>query len=212
MHSSLIQQLLHPDLTAVELDHALTMAKEVNIGGLCLPPFWIKKARRDLQETGISLITAIGYPHGYQMTESKVQQIELALHQGSDQLMIALNLSAFKSGMSWVKIELAKCAHIIHQASRIMTVMLNLDLLDKREIQELVTICKDAGTDQINLMAAHYDPSQIQEILQWIPHSMGTGVSGMEMTWENYQFLQQQGIEQIMGKNVFRVIQDYRSA
>ncbi|MDH3708665.1 MAG: hypothetical protein OER04_02190 [Cyclobacteriaceae bacterium] len=212
MHSSLIQQLLHPDLTAVELDHALTMAKEVNIGGLCLPPFWIKKARRDLQETDISLIAAIGYPHGYQMTESKIQQIELALHQGSDELMIAVNLSAFKSGMSWVKIELAKCAHIIHQASRIMTVMLNLDFLDKREIQELVSICKDAGTDQINLMAAHCNPSQIQEIRQWIPQSMGTGVSGMEMIWEDYQFLLQQGIEQIMGKNVLRVIQDYRTA
>ncbi len=212
MHSSLIQQLLHPNLTAVELDHALKMAKDVNIGGLCLPPFWIKKARRDLQETGISLIAAVGYPHGYQMTESKIQQIELALHHGADELMIAVNLSAFKSGMSWVKIELAKCAHIIHQASGIMTVMLNLDFLDKREIQQLVAICKDAGTDQINFMAVHCNPPQIQEMRQWIPQSIGAGVSHMEMTWEDYQFLQKQGIDQIMAKNVLRVIQDYRTA
>ena len=37
--------------------------------------------------------------------------MEVALEQGANELDVVMNISAFKTGMPWTKIELAKCAH-----------------------------------------------------------------------------------------------------
>ena len=51
-------------------DGARTKAHQ--FAGLCLPPFWIKKARRELGSADASLITVVGHPFGYQMTQTKI--------------------------------------------------------------------------------------------------------------------------------------------
>lgn len=168
--------LLHPDLKDKEVDEAIAYTRENNLAGLCLPPFWIKKAHRDLSGHSAQLIAAVGYPFGFQMTETKIQEIAQAIAQGADGIEVALNISAFKSGMPWVKIELAKCAQLIHSGGKMMSVGLNCDYLHPGEIQDLAKASKDAGTDFITLLDPPMDASFIEGIQIRLSDSVGVKV------------------------------------
>ena len=55
-------------------------------------------ARLILTEMGQRLVTVVSYPLGAYTTETKVFQAEQALAEGADELDVAMDLSAFRSG------------------------------------------------------------------------------------------------------------------
>jgi deoxyribose-phosphate aldolase len=138
---------LNPTLVAQDVDLLVTEAKANNFIGICVPPFWVKRAAREIGDSDVQLVTVIGFPLGYQMTASKLTEIEKAIDDGADELDIVLNLSAFKSEMSWVKIELAKCAKLIQETGHLMKVIIETAYLSDEEIIIASKICADAGSD-----------------------------------------------------------------
>ena len=141
------QTNLKPDLTDKHIDHLVKEAIEHKFFGICVPPFWVKKAARDLKGSEVSLVTVIGFPNGYNRTETKTAEIELAIKDGAKELDIVMNVSAFKTGMPWVKIELAKCSHLIHQSECIMKTIIETSYLSDEEIIKACEICEEAGVD-----------------------------------------------------------------
>ena len=140
---------LKTDLIDRDIDRLVAEAKLYQFMGVCIPPFWVKKASRELLNTGVQLVTVIGFPLGYQRTESKIKEIELAIEDGADELDLVMNVSAFKSGMNWPKIEMAKAAKLAHENNKLLKVIVETALLST---EELVKVCKtvsDAGVDYI---------------------------------------------------------------
>ena len=70
---------LKPTLTDKDIDRLVEEAKEHEFLGICVPTFWVKKASRDIKGHGIQLVTVVGFPLGYQMTENKLDEIKLAI-------------------------------------------------------------------------------------------------------------------------------------
>lgn len=180
---------LKPTLTDRDVDMLVAQAIEHQFVGLCLPPFWIKKASRDLKNQDIQLVTVVGFPLGYQMTETKINEIEMALGNGADELDIVMNLSAFKSGMPWVKIELAKCAKVIHEAHKIMKVIIETAYLTDQEVTRACNLCKDAGADFVKTSTGFAPQgatiSHIQLMRQTLPSQVGIKASGGIKTYED---------------------------
>lgn len=141
------QTNLKPTLTNKDIDQLVAEAKEHKFVGVCVPPFWVKKAAREIGEADIQLVTVIGFPLGYQMTESKLLEIDKAIEAGANELDIVMNISSFKTGLPWTKIELAKCASRIHEAGCMMKVILETSYLSDKEIVMATRLCADAGTD-----------------------------------------------------------------
>lgn len=180
---------LKPTLTDRDVDKLVAQAIEHQFVGLCLPPFWIKKAKRDLKNQDIQLVTVVGFPLGYQMTETKINEIEVALGNGADELDIVMNLSAFKSGMPWVKIELAKCAKVIHEAHKIMKVIIETAYLTDQEVIQACNLCKDAGADFVKTSTGFAPQgatvSHVQLMRQTLPSQVGIKASGGIKTYED---------------------------
>jgi len=149
---------------------------------VCVPPFWVKRASRELAEHDIQLVTVIGFPLGYQMTDSKLVEIEKAIDDGANELDIVMNNSAFKSGMSWVKIELAKCANLIHQSGCMMKVILETAYLSDEEIILATKLCSEAGTDFVKTSTgfapAGAKVSHIELMRKHAPSNVGIKASG----------------------------------
>ena len=80
-----------------------------------MPPFWVKRAHREIGSASVKLVTVAGFPFGYNMTETKIEEIKLAIADGAHEIDLVLNISALKSNMEWAKIELAKCGKVIHE-------------------------------------------------------------------------------------------------
>jgi deoxyribose-phosphate aldolase len=150
--------------------------------GICVPQFWVKKARRDLGNSEVQLVTIAGFPFGYNKTEAKIFEIEQAIEDGADEVDIVWNISAFKSEMSWVKNDIAKCAEVLHQNGKILKVILETAYLSKEEIVKGCEICKDGGADFVKTSTgfAHEGATveNIKIMRSALPSSVGIKAAG----------------------------------
>lgn len=173
---------LRPTLTDKGVDQIVAEAIAYEFVGVCLPPFWVKRAARELATTDVQLVTVIGFPLGYQMTESKLVEIDKAIDHGANELDIVMNISAFKSGMPWTKIELAKCAHKIHEAGCMMKVILETAYLSNDEIIAATKLCSEAGTDFVKTSTGFADAGAKEEHIKLMrthaPSNVGVKASG----------------------------------
>lgn len=182
LHRYLEYTNLSPILTYKQVDHMINEAKTHNFVGLCVPPFWVKKAKRDLNDTDIQMVTVVGFPLGYQMTETKITEIQKALNNGADELDLVMNISAFKSGMPWVKIELAKCASLVHEHEALLKVIIETAYLSEEEIITACKLCADAGADYVKTstgFAPHGATlEQVKLMRKALPSNVGIKASG----------------------------------
>lgn len=201
IHRYLEHTLLAPTATYQDVDRVIEEAVTYQFIGLCVPPFWIKKAKRDLGSADVQLVAPIGFPLGYQMTETKLAEIQKALDDGADELDIVMNISAFKSGMPWVKIEIAKCATLIHERDALMKVIIETAYLSEDEIRKATLLCKDAGTDFVKTSTG-FAPAgaQIEHIRlmrEILPSNVGIKASGGIKTYEQAVSLIEAGADRI---------------
>jgi len=173
---------LKAGVTHLEIDKLVTDAKNNNYLGVCVPPFWVKRAKREIGDSKLRLITVAGFPIGYQMTETKEQEIRSAISLGADEIDLVMNVSALKSEMPWVKIEFAKCAKIAHEHERMLKVILETSLLNEKEIVRATQWAVDAGVDFIKtstgLIGEGATLANIELIKSLVPDSVGIKASG----------------------------------
>lgn len=140
---------LKPDLQDRQIDQLVAEAIAHQFVGVCIPPFWVKRAQREIGDADIQLVTVIGFPLGYSRTESKLLEIEKAVDDGANELDVVWNITAYKTGMPWAKIELAKCAALAHENDALLKVIVETAYLNEAEIIDACKVVADAGADFI---------------------------------------------------------------
>lgn len=174
--------LLRPTMTGEEVDVLIRDAIDEQFIGVCVPPFWVKKLKRELGEEDIQVVTVIGFPFGFQDTASKVFETKESIKQGADELDLVWSQTAFHSGMNWTKIEIAQIAKICHEEERILKVIIETAYLSPEQIREACVICQDAGADFVKTSTG-YAPrgAQVEDILlmrETLPSQIGIKASG----------------------------------
>jgi deoxyribose-phosphate aldolase len=139
--------ILKPNASQKEIETAVKEALEHRFIGVCVPPFWVKNTHKLIKDKNLQLVTVAGFPFGYNQTEIKIAEITQAMNDGADEVDIVWNLSSFKSGMSWVKVDIAKCAEVLHEEQKILKVIIETAYLSDDEIKVACEICQEAGAD-----------------------------------------------------------------
>ncbi|MCO6359729.1 deoxyribose-phosphate aldolase [Roseivirga pacifica] len=192
---------LKPTLTDKDIDALVVEAKTHGFVGVCVPPFWVKKAAREIGDAPIQLVTVIGFPLGYQMTEAKIAEVEKALDDGANELDVVMNISAFKAGMPWAKIELAKCAKRIHDEGAMMKVILETAYLSEEEIIQATKMAVDAGTDFVKTSTGFAPEgakvNHIKLMREHAPSNVGVKASGGIRTLADAQAMIDAGADRI---------------
>lgn len=205
---------LKPTITGSQVDKLVKEAAEYNFLGICVPPFWVKRASREIAGRDTLLVTVIGFPLGYQMTESKMKEMEMAIEGGADELDVVMNVSAYKEGMPWTKIELSKCSKMAHEAGKAMKVIIETALLTE---QEIITACKmasDAGSDFLKTSTGFASEGakveHIKLMRSVLPASVGVKASGGISTLEQANAMIEAGAARIgasAGVNIMKEFQ-----
>lgn len=138
---------LNPQLTIADIDRLVDEAKQFRFLGVCVPPFWVRRAFRERGQEKIILATVAGFPLGYNMTETKLDEIKRAIDNGADEIDVVWNITAFKTGIPWTKIEIAKCTKLAHDHHRLLKVIIETAYLSDDEIENASKLCADAGAD-----------------------------------------------------------------
>jgi len=138
---------LSPTVKASAIDVLVTEAIQHQFIGVCVPPFWVKQAKREIGNHSIKLVTVAGFPLGYSLTETKLDEIKRAIDHGADEIDVVLNVSAFKTDLPWTKIDIAKCCQLAHTSEKLLKVILETAYLNEIEIESACKLCVDAGAD-----------------------------------------------------------------
>ncbi|HEY5918998.1 MAG TPA: deoxyribose-phosphate aldolase [Chryseolinea sp.] len=138
---------LSPTLSIGDIDKLVEEASLFGFLGICVPPFWVKRARREINNKNIILVTVAGFPLGYNMTETKLDEIQRAIDNGANEIDVVWNVTSFKTGIPWTKIELAKCSNLAHNNGALLKVIVETAYLSDPELERACKMCADAGAD-----------------------------------------------------------------
>lgn len=182
---------LSPTLTTGNIDALVQEAVQYGFYGVCVPPFWVKRAQREIGTRKIRLITVVGFPLGYVMTETKLDEINRAVDNGADEVDVVWNISSFKTGLPWTKIEIAKCSKLTHDHQKLLKVILETAYLSDAEIEDACKLCADAGADFVKTSTgfapAGATEAHIKLMKKVLPSGVGIKASGGIKTPEQAQ-------------------------
>jgi deoxyribose-phosphate aldolase len=192
---------LHPTLTQVDVDTLVSDAIANSIFGVCVPPFWVKRAKREIGNSSVQLVTVAGFPLGYSITETKLDEIKRAIDNGADEVDIVWNITSFKSHNPWTKIDVAKCAKLVHDHQKLIKVIIETAYLSHDEIIEACKICTDAGTDFLKTSTGFAsEGAKVEHIALMrnnLPTTVGIKASGGIKTFQHAKNLIQAGADRI---------------
>jgi deoxyribose-phosphate aldolase len=173
---------LSPTLTIRDIDKLVDEARAHKLLGVCVPPFWVKRAKREIASDQILLVTVAGFPLGYNMTETKLDEIKRAIDNGADEIDVVWNITSFKTGIPWTKIELAKCSKLAHDHGKLLKVIVETAYLSDEELVEACKLCADSGADFVKTSTgfapAGATVKHVQLMRSSVPAEVGIKASG----------------------------------
>ena len=205
---------LKPTLTNRAIDTLVKEAADYNFLGICVPPFWVKRASREIAGKNIVLVTVVGFPLGYQMTETKLKEIEMALENGADEIDMVMNISAFKTNMPWTKIELAKCAKLAHDSGKMLKVIIETAYLSDSEIIDACKMASDSGADFLKTSTGFAGSGATVEHIRLmrsvLPANVGVKASGGISTLAMVRDLIEAGANRIGASAGVKIMEELR--
>jgi len=206
---------LSPVLTIRDIDKLVEEAKQYGFLGICVPPFWVKRAQREIGKEKIILVTVAGFPLGYTMTETKLDEIKRAIDNGADEIDVVWNISSFKTGIPWTKIDVAKCSKLTHDHQKIVKVIIETAYLSETELEQACKICADAGVDFVKTSTG-FAPSgakveDVKRMREFLPSHTGIKASGGIKTLEQTQALIAAGADRIGTSSGIAIINEIKT-
>ncbi len=142
--------LLRPELTQADVIAGCAIAARYDVASVCVKPCHVRLAAEQLKGTGVKVGTVIGFPHGSNLTATKVAEAEQAMNDGAVELDMVLNIGELRGGnTSLVHADIqAVCAAAHARGAKVKVIFENAYLTDA----EKVTACKlseAAGADWV---------------------------------------------------------------
>src|SRR5689334_19134589 len=135
------------------------------------------------------------------MTETKLDEIKRAIDNGADEIDVVWNVTSFKTGIPWTKIEVAKCSKLTHDHQKILKVIIETAYLSDAEIEEACKICADAGADFVKTSTgfapAGAKVEHVAIMKKSLPDTVGIKASGGIKTYDQAAALIQAGASRI---------------
>lgn len=89
--------LLKPAATQADIERLCNEARQYGFCSVCVNPYWVKFAKKQLQGTDVKVCTVIGFPLGACTTAAKAFETKDAIANGADEIDMVINIGALKS-------------------------------------------------------------------------------------------------------------------
>lgn len=138
--------LLKQDAKSEDFTKLFNEAKENNFFGVCINPEYVKLAKANLKDSGVKVVTVIGFPLGANRSDVKAYEALKAVEDGADEIDMVINVTAIKNKdydyvLNDIKAVKTACNN------KPLKVILETDLLDKEEIKQACEICIKGKAD-----------------------------------------------------------------
>ena len=141
--------LLSPVATTGQIEKLCQEAIKYEFPTVCIPPFYIDIARKQLLESKVKICTVVGFPFGYDHVATKIEAITRAIDAGADELDIVVNLPAVKNG-NWDLIENEIDSYTTTaklKNNKVLKLILETGYLNLEELEILCNLCLKYNVD-----------------------------------------------------------------
>lgn len=136
--------LIRPDMRRAEVQRGLEVALELHTAGVVVRPWEARHAAEVVANSGVLLITYVGFPHGGEPIGVKVAQAEHAVADGADEIDVLMNIGAYRSGdVDYVREELTSVIAAIQPIP--VKVLLESAYLHPAQVVEASRIAEECG-------------------------------------------------------------------
>lgn len=139
--------LLKPFSTWEDIEKLCDEAVEYKTASVCVPQSYIERINKKYGDK-LAICTVIGFPLGYNLTESKIVEAKKAIEYGASEIDMVVNISDVKNG-DYEKVEEEIRAIKEAVGERILKVIIETCYLTE---EEKIAMCKavtNAGADYI---------------------------------------------------------------
>ncbi|MBK8557155.1 MAG: deoxyribose-phosphate aldolase [Lewinellaceae bacterium] len=170
--------ILKPDCTVAEVQRICEEAIAHQMGGVCVPPLYVRDARRVIgEESKIRVVTVVGFPMGYNAIAAKSEEIKRAIEDGADELDAVINIAAIKSGnWNYVQNDLDSMARATQMKGRLLKVILECGLLTEKEMIEVGRLAAEAEIPFVKTSTGMHGHPTTPEMVRFLKENMPAGM------------------------------------
>jgi deoxyribose-phosphate aldolase len=140
--------LLRPELTEEDVRKGCEIAKKYKVATVCCSPSAVALVKELLQDSGVKTTTVVGFPHGYNKTETKVFEAEQAIKDGAVELDMVLNISRLRSGdYDYIKKDIQAVVEAAHRHKIMVKVIFENYYLTDEQKKTACKLSEEAGAD-----------------------------------------------------------------
>ena len=201
--------LLKQDAQPEQIVKLCEEAKEFHFMSVCVNPVYVPLAAQCLKGSDVKVCTVIGFPLGMNLTKTKVEEAELCLKEGADEIDMVINVGMLKAGHDdYVREEI----RLLKQAagSRVLKVIIETCLLTDEEKVRACKLSKEAGADFVKTStgfstggATAHDVALMRKT---VGPDMGVKASGGVRTHEDLMAMVEAGANRIGTSNGTKII------
>lgn len=140
--------ILKPDMTEADVLAAVELCLPYQPCTFCVRPSDIPLVKPICLEHRIGLCVVLGFPHGCQLTDSKVDEVKRYLEMGVDEVDMVCNVGWVRSG-KWheVRNDIAAVSAFTRPAGVPLKVIFETCFLSEDEIEMMVNVAIEANAD-----------------------------------------------------------------
>ncbi len=159
--------ILKPTTTISEIEKLCVEAKQYGFAAVCVPPPFVKKAKKILYGSTVKVATVIGFPFGYSAVEAKLAEILLSIVDGADELDVVINFMAIKNNdWTYVANEINHIMPIVKAKEKVIKIIIESGVLTDDEIVKCCELYGAAGIDYLKTSTGYAEKGATVEAVK----------------------------------------------
>lgn len=144
---------------------------------VCVPPYWVREAKKQLKGTKVKIATVVGFPMGYSHTPAKIEESKRAIDEGANEVDWVMNIIALKEGdWNYLKNELTSATAMVHLRGGILKVILETSLLTDDEIIAACKLCSEMSVDFVKTSTGFNGIGATVEVIELLRKNLPSSV------------------------------------
>jgi deoxyribose-phosphate aldolase len=143
------QTLLKPTVGMSQAAEWMEANRDAGFASLCVSPFLVPLAAQRLAGTKTKVCSVVGFPLGYSLTETKVEESAHLLELGCSEIDMVMNVAQFLDGEDeFVVDDVTAVVDVVStrgMGQAIVKVILETGYLDDAQIERACELCLKAG-------------------------------------------------------------------
>ena len=201
--------LLKQDASPEQIVKLCEEAKQFDFMSVCVNPAYVPLAAECLKGSGVKVCTVIGFPLGMNLTKTKVEEAELCIKEGAEEIDMVINVGMLKAGHDDYVIEEIRLLKEV-AGSKVLKVIIETCLLSDEEKVRACKLSKEAGADFVKTStgfstggATVHDVKLMRET---VGPNMGVKASGGVRTHEDLIAMVEAGASRIGTSNGTKIL------